>query len=131
MRPISFFNPEKKLACVDGQQIHWQALTTGNFGGFDIWLEEACGGMLEFETPLLKSSVPLENIGYQDKIFDNSGKLPRFMHLVRLPSENRYRSIVINREINLRQEGDNPIFVKLIQEDGHVAWSSPIYFFQN
>ncbi|HUT19133.1 MAG TPA: hypothetical protein VM366_08230 [Anaerolineae bacterium] len=23
--------------------------------------------------------------------------------------------------------GDNPIYVKLAQEDGHMAWSSPIY----
>jgi len=23
--------------------------------------------------------------------------------------------------------GDNPIYVKLVQEDGHMAWSSPIY----
>jgi hypothetical protein len=25
---------------------------------------------------------------------------------------------------------DNPIFIKLTQEDGHIAWTSPIYFFR-
>ena len=25
------------------------------------------------------------------------------------------------------QRGDNPLYVKVVQEDGHVAWSSPVY----
>ena len=25
------------------------------------------------------------------------------------------------------RRGDNPILVKVVQEDGHMAWSSPIY----
>jgi hypothetical protein len=29
--------------------------------------------------------------------------------------------------VRLRPGGDNPLYVRLTQEDGHQAWSSPIY----
>jgi hypothetical protein len=29
--------------------------------------------------------------------------------------------------VRLRAGADNPLYVRLTQEDGHQAWSSPIY----
>ncbi len=61
---------------------------------------------------------------------DNSDILPRFVRIVRLPPENPHRALQLERTLTLAGGSDNPIFVKLTQEDGHIAWTSPIYFFR-
>ena len=108
----------------------WRALTTGNLGGFDVWIEDAYAGTLKLETPLVKCGIPLEEIGYEDEVIDVSGVLPRFVKVFRLPEQNPHRTMSISRDITLHEGQDNPIYVKLTQEDGNVAWSSPIYLFR-
>ena len=65
-----------------------------------------------------------------DLVFDKSGVLPRFLKVFRLPTNNEVNKININRKINLKPKGDNPIFLRLTQEDGTLAWTSPIYVYR-
>jgi len=129
-RAINFFNRDKTLDRVGESGLRWRALTTGNFGGFDMWLEDPYAGTLKLETPLIKCGVPCEEIGYEDEVLDNAGILPRFVRIFRLPADNPHRRLRIERRIAVKDGRDNPIFIKLTQEDGHVAWTSPIYFFR-
>jgi Protein of unknown function (DUF3604) len=129
-RPFNFFNRDKTLDRIGDNGLEWKALTTGNIGGFDIWVEDAYGGTLKIETPLVSCGVPLEEIGYDDEIFDKSGILPRYLKLFRLPSENTHRRMRFKRRVDLRDTGDNPLFIRLTQEDGTLAWTSPIYVFR-
>lgn len=130
VRPVNFFNHDKTLEQVSETELHWRALTTGNFGGFDAWVRDAYGGTLKIETPLVSCGVPLEEIGYEDEIMDASGVLPRFMRIFRLPAENTHRTMTITRELPLKDSGDTTLFIKLTQEDGNVAWTSPVYLFR-
>lgn len=129
-RPFNFFNRDKSLDPKGETGLAWKALTTGNIGGFDMWVEDAYGGTLKIETPLVSCGVPLEEIGYDDEIFDKSGVLPRYLKLFRLPAENPHRSMRFKRRVRLRDTGDNPLFIRLTQEDGTLAWTSPIYVFR-
>ncbi|MDA0304664.1 MAG: DUF3604 domain-containing protein [Proteobacteria bacterium] len=128
---FNFFNPEKVLDQPDATSLKWMSLTTGNFAGFDMWVKDAWGGTLKIETPLVQCGVPLEDIGLEDEVFDKSGILPRFLKIFRLPEENPHRSMKFTRKIDLRDDKDNAIFVRLTQEDGTRAWTSPIYVCQN
>jgi hypothetical protein len=38
--------------------------------------------------------------------------------------------MVIERRIELQPDGDNPLYVRITQEDGHLVWSSPIYLYR-
>ena len=58
------------------------------------------------------------------------GVLPRHLKLFRLPAENPHRAMRFSRTVRLRPDGDNPLFIRLTQEDGVLAWTSPIYFFR-
>ena len=44
-----------------------------------------------------------------------------------LPDENPHRALSFALDAALAAGRDNPLWVKVTQEDGHVAWSSPIY----
>ena len=129
-RAINFFNRDKTLERTSDSALSWRALTTGNIGGFDLWVEDPYGGTLKIETPLVKCGVPLEEIGMEDEIFDASGILPRYLKMFRLPAENPHRRLRFTRAIDLRPEGDNPIFIRLTQEDGTLAWTSPVYLYR-
>lgn len=128
--PINFFNRDKTLDQVGDNKLVWRALTTGNIGGFDMWVDDPYAGTLKLETPLIKCGIPLEEIGYEDEIVDNSGILPRFVRIFRLPPDNPHRTLRVERAITIAHGRDNPLYVKLTQEDGHIAWTSPIYFFR-
>ncbi len=93
-------------------------------------LADAYNGTLKIETPLVKAGIPIEDIGFEDEVFDNSGVLPRYLKLFRLPTENPHKSMKFERAINLRSTGDNPIFIRITQEDGTLIWTSPTYVFR-
>ena len=129
VEPINFFNLDKTLDKVGDNRLQWRALTTGNLGGFDAWLEDAYGGTMAIDTRLVKAGVPLEDIGYEDEVFD-AGALGRKLRIFRLPDDNPHRAMTFERQIAIERDRDNPVFVRVTQEDGFVIWSSPIYFFR-
>ena len=45
----------------------------------------------------------------------------------RLPDELTTCSLDATVRVPLRSDRDKPIYVRVVQEDGHIAWSSPIY----
>lgn len=129
-KAFNFFNRDKTLDQTSDTSLAWRALTTGNIGGFDIWVEDAYAGTLKIETPLVKCGVPLEEIGFEDEVFDKSDILPRYLKVFRLPTENPHKKMTFSRKIDLKDKGDNPIFIRLTQEDGTLAWTSPTYIYR-
>ena len=128
--PINFFNKDKTLNQPSPVELNWRALTTGNIGGFDMMLADPYRGTLKIETPLIKAGVPLEDIGFEDEVFDNSGVLPRYLKLFRLPTVNPHKTLQFERVLFLDGDRDNPIFVRVTLEDGTLCWTSPIYLYR-
>jgi hypothetical protein len=129
LAPINFWNLDKKCALTAPGRIEWTALTTGGFGGFDAWLADAASGVLRIHTALVKAEIPVAEIGLEDKAWE-AGGIGRRIRVFRLPDENPHRSVLLEREIELRDSVDNALYVALTTEDGHRAWSSPIYLFR-
>ena len=71
--------------------------------------------------------IEIASITMEDRVFDASGVLPRRVRVFRLPDENRAFSVRFTQAIEAGGEGDHPIYVRVTTEDGHQAWSSPIY----
>ena len=127
---INMWNLDKKIVQTAPGVLSWSALTTGGFGGFDAWLADPRSGTLRIDTPLVKCEVPVAEIGLQDRVFA-AGGIGRAIRLFRLPDDNRERRLKLTRRLPLRAAGDNALYVRLTQEDGHLVWSSPIYVFRD
>jgi hypothetical protein len=127
--PINLWNLDKKLTQTGPASLTWEALTTGGFGGFDAWLADGRSGTLRIDTALVKCEIAIRDIGLDDRIFD-AGGIRRRIRVFRLPDENPHRRLHLSRRIPLKTSGDNAVYVCLTQEDGHLAWSSPIYVFR-
>lgn len=129
VRPINFWNLDKKLEQVAPGELRWAALTTGGFGGFDAWLADPEAGTLKIDTALVKTAIKVADIGINDLTFANGG-IKRQIRVFRLPDANPHRRAQLERHIALTDGGDNALYVCVTQEDGHRIWSSPIYVFR-
>jgi hypothetical protein len=107
----------------------WKAVTTGNFGGIDLWLAKGDAGTIRFETPHCHGEREIAALGVEPHVF-SAGGLDRAVMLMRLPpimAETRMR---LTRRVAVPKSRDTRLFVRVTQEDGHRAWSSPIYLFR-
>ena len=125
---INAWNHDKKLEQTGDDLVEFDLLTTGNFVGFDIWLD-GDADTLKIATSLVSDTVFLSNLGLEPVILD-AGGLDRKVTVSRLPEELTVCSLELEQDVELSADGDTPIWVRIATEDGHLAWSSPIYLFK-
>ncbi len=126
---INHYNLDKIFERDGDQGLRWTALTTGGFGGFDAWLADEEAGTLRIDTPLVKCDIAIADIGREDTVFE-AGGIQRRIRVFRMPDDNPHTRLKLTRRIALKPDGDNALYVRVTQEDGHLIWSSPIYLFQ-
>ncbi|MBC8290630.1 MAG: hypothetical protein H8E37_09975, partial [Planctomycetes bacterium] len=126
-QPFNFWNPEKRCEQISDRELKWQSLTTGGTAGVILNLEKP-GGTIDVTTTQASLTVrgdepgtrgepvPLGGVGKQLQGY----QLPPEGGSCELSSEFQPMKQMLNK-------GDNPIYVCVVQEDGHMAWSSPIY----
>ena len=93
-------------------------------------LEATDVGTVTIDTPLIKSQCKISEIGINDTIFENNGVLPRLVKVFRMPNKNEHKTLNFTRKISLKDKEDNPIYIRVFQEDGTYCWSSPIYIYR-
>jgi len=108
----------------------FDGVTTGGFMGIEAVLEGAQAGTLEINTNLIRGSLPVAEIGFEDQVFD-AGGLGRRIRVFRLPDVITNRHVRLSRRIPLRRDEDNALYIRVTLEDGNVLWSSPIYLLVN
>ncbi len=123
------WNLDRGIQRQNAAGLAWKAVTTGNHGGIDIWLRDGIAGRISFETKLVRGGRDIASLGLERHIF-SSGGLERALKLYRLPEQMTEKRMTIRRKVRLRESGDTRLFVRVWQEDGHRAWSSPIYLFR-
>ena len=126
---INLWNPERLFEQRGSNSIVFDTITTGNFMGFDVWLNETASGNLTITTNHGNLSAQLDDISEKEIVLD-AGGLERKLRAFRLPDEKLERTVSLERKISLSETGDNPIWICVTTEDGYQAWSSPIYLFR-
>ena len=125
MEKINIWNLDREFRVSDEKSVVFDAVTTGNFGGCDLWLN-GNEGKVTLESNLVSGTFDLSDIQDEEVVLD-AGGLDRKIRLYRLPSEMQTCSLRETVEIPLIAGRDNPIWTRVITVDGFVAWSSPIY----
>ena len=125
---INAFNHERVFEQQGADTVVFDAITTGNFGGFDAWITPGAPDELDIATNHGSLTLPLAEVGLEDAVLE-AGGLERRLRAFRLPEENTTYSLDIALDVALKPTGDNPIWVCVTTEDGFQAWSSPIYAF--
>ena len=120
------WNLDRGIQAQDAQHVSWKAVTTGNYCGIDLWLRDARAGTLSIATQHTSPKINICDIGLEDLVID-AGGLERRARLYRLPDMMEKCALGHSAKIPINPTGDTPLFVRVTQEDGHRAWSSPIY----
>ena len=129
LRKINIWNHERTVAQESADTVRFDTITTGNFGGFDAWLEPGATGRFDLACNHGALETPLDDIGIDDVVME-AGGLERKVRAFRLPDDNRCREMNEVVELELAPHVDNPIWVSVFTEDGFQAWSSPIFVFR-
>jgi len=120
------WNLDRGIREQDAQHVAWKAVTTGNYCGIDLWLRDGMTGELSIATRHASPKINIADIGLEDLVID-AGGLERRLRLYRLPDAMEGAKIGHSMKVAVNPEGDTPLFARVTQEDGHRAWSSPIY----
>lgn len=124
---INLWNLDKTVKQPTPGRLEWGALTTGGFGGVDLLLEHRDAGTLRIDTGLVKASLQVKDIGLEDVVLKTDGGIRRQMRVFRLPESNEVTTAKFARRIERSAVEDDAIYICVTLEDGHLAWSSPIY----
>jgi hypothetical protein len=124
---VNFLNPDSPLRAAGGTALAWKSVTTGNMAGFDMLLDDSIAGTIDIATGPATASVKIADIGVSDHVIE-AGGLWRRIRLFRLPEQLKPEALRASLKVTLAPGRDNPLYVRVTQEDGHQAWSSPIYF---
>lgn len=122
--PLQFLNPHKPMQRESPTRIRWLSNTTGSHAGMILNLERPRRGKLELETTQKSLSYAFKRNRLQ---IWKCGGLKKQIEIRPLPTEPGEESLSFEAPIRKFRDGDNPLFIKVYQEDGHMAWSSPIY----
>ncbi len=126
LTPINFWNPTQPIQHISSKRLKWKSATTGGVAGVVLELQKNNTGAIEIDTVQRKVTVKLKSIGLTPKT-SKCGGLRKQIQICRLPDRNDSNYFEFQLPINELQKGDNPLYVCVYQEDGHMAWSSPIY----
>ena len=125
---LNFHNPDLPCRHAGPTRLDWESITTGGVAGLILELTQEAAGRIRVETNQTRFGVRLQGLGVQGRSWSLGG-LDKRISLYRLPSVAgpTHCEFIFKLPARYCFQGDNPIVVKVVQEDGHMAWSSPIY----
>ena len=123
--PIQFWHADRPLERKGDTELAWRSVTTGGLAGVILTLAEPGAGTLRIETLQGHVECEVASLGHEPRTWAYGG-LRKQIAISRLPAAPT-REARFSLPLTALGPGDNPIYVKLVQEDGHMAWSSPIY----
>jgi hypothetical protein len=125
VKPINFWHAGRPLERRGDTELAWRSVTTGGLAGIILTLAEPGAGMLRIETLQGDVECAVDSLGHEPRTWAYGG-LCKQIAISRLPVEPT-RDGRFSLPLTELCPGDNPIYVKLVQEDGYMAWSSPVY----
>lgn len=127
---INFYNPDRQPQLMDDNTVDFVAVTTGGFSAIDIWLEDVSeNAQIEVDTNLGTLGSSLSDLTV-DGMSEACGGLDKALRLRRMPDNSDIRSVKHKATVAVPETGDAALYARITFEDGHVAWSSPIYVFR-
>lgn len=125
---VNFWNADCEVVS-DESSASWGYVTTGGTHAVDLWLDDASSGEIAFRSNETDFTIDLANLGTEDLV-QKCGGLEKAVRVVRLPDAELPSTATETIPVELKHESERCLFIRVVFEDGHVAWTSPIYLTQ-
>jgi len=123
------WNLDRGIQSQTDNSLQWKAVTTGNYGGIDLWLDDRQSGKIKINTGPATIEADIADLGVEPTIYD-AGGLARQLTMQRLPEQITETRAAFTVPVPVHASGDTRIFVRVQQIDGHRAWTTPVYLFR-
>lgn len=123
--PVNFWNADCRVD-VAGDTVRWSYVTTGGSHAVDLWLDTPAEGLLEFASNVTDFAVDLAGIALEDHVHACGG-LGKAVRITRLPDLALPDIRTERVRVALPTGRERCLFLRIAFEDGHIAWTSPIY----
>jgi len=126
VEPINFLRADRPLERIGRNRLTWRSATTGGVAGVIITLARPSAGRVEIDTVQRRVRCLIKSIGLRPRIWDCGG-LAKQLAVYRLPDDGGRRRFRFAVPLDSLPAGEHAVYVRIVQEDGHMAWTSPVY----
>ena len=124
--PFAFDHPEEGLTAHDAQRVTWSSETAGDYDGVRLELADAASPVLEFAAEPLATTQSLAGIENGPVFVDAKG-LGAHLRVQALPRDGGPLDARLAWTDREPSAGVHAYYVRVLQLDGHMAWTSPTY----
>ena len=126
VEPFAFDHPEEGLTGADGHSVRWTSETAGDYDGVLMDVAAASDPTIEFCAEPLTVTQELQGIE-DGPIFLAAAGLGAHLRLQALPRDGGPLDTQVTWTDSEPPAGVHAYHVRVLQLDGHMAWSSPTY----
>ena len=123
---FAFDSPADGITDSAPDRVRFKSSTTGDMDGIDLFLDQGKVGHLKFESMQGSCDVDLSGLNSDPLTFDFGG-LGLKVTVQRYPEKLEEETLSLEYTVDPPPDKTTPYLLKVIQEDGHMAWASPIY----
>jgi hypothetical protein len=121
-------NPEKGIVAQTERRVAWVSNTTGDDDGLDLTLDAPPDTTLRFRTPVIDLDVRLGDLAAGATRTFPAGGIDLRVFMRRLPAAGLTRELTIDHVDPAPPRGQCAAYwIRVTQEDGAQAWTSPVY----
>jgi hypothetical protein len=126
--PFAMENPEKGIRERTDTRVGWISNTTGDDDGVDVTVDAPAGAALRFQTPVTQLEVRLSDLADGRTLTFPAGGVDLRVFLRRLPARGQTGDLAFDHTDPSPASGRcHPYWIRVTQEDGAQAWTSPVY----
>jgi len=112
----------------DAHQIVLRSSTTGDTDGIDLWLDRGRQGEIVFDSEAGRFAVELAQLDKRGgSVSFDLGGMGMEVRIERYPEQLTEYRARLAYEVLPQPDALSPYWIKGVQSDGHMVWSSPIY----
>ena len=124
--PFAFDHPEEGLIGGDGQRVCWTSEAAGDYDGLWLELADAENPVIDFAAEPLTVTQSLAGIEDGPAFVEAAG-LGAHLRLQALPADGGPLDTRVRWTDSTPPAGVHAYHVRILQLDGHMAWTSPTY----
>lgn len=132
-KEYAFDRADQGITLFKDNTIEWISSTSGDVDGIVVEIDSKKDSKLLFASQLYSFEIDVKDISDKPTIFDAGGENLQVEVVFANEEENDVekhiescKASLIVKDINIK-DGLNAYWVRALQADGHIAWSSPIY----
>jgi len=124
-KAVAFNQADEGVTLMSNQLAVWKSNTSGDIDGIELELNYDDSTTLSFSSPQTCFGIKMSNLQEQ-KIIKQAGGINQKVEIDFVPMQTSKQAEFSFTDERIKS-GQNAYWVKLTQNDGHMAWSSPIY----